>query len=230
MAFDKILIAGVISIFAGIDRTAMWQFMLSRPIVAAPLIGLLLGEPATGLLVGGLVELLWLGRLPVGAAIPPDDTQVAIGGTALAVIVGQHLQISGPAFTLLAVIIALPLGKVGQVFDRMARLRNGRLLEKVNAAVLEGRLEGIDRLHLMGIGHFALSSLATFTIIFVSGTVLLSWSAPVLLKPVEQSYRWLALLLPCVGAGSILGTVNVSRKVTLFTASFITVFLTLWLL
>jgi len=230
MAFDKFVIACLIAVFTGIDRTAMWQFMLSRPIVAAPLTGLLLGAPAMGLLVGGLVELLWLGRLPVGAAIPPDDTQVAVGGTALAILVGQYLGMEGPSFTILATIIALPLGKVGQLFERVARQRNGRLLDRVEASVAEGKVSGIERIHLWGVGHFALSSLMTFLVVFGAGTLLLLWLAPLLLGSVEHSYRWLELLFPCIGAGAILGTVNVARKTTLFAASFITVFLTLWLL
>jgi PTS system mannose-specific IIC component len=86
---SEYLFAGGISLLAGIDRTAAMQFMVSRPIVAAPVTGLVLGEPLVGLQVGVLIELLWLGRLPVGAAIPPDDTQIAVGGTALAIIMGH---------------------------------------------------------------------------------------------------------------------------------------------
>ena len=68
-------------VLTGLDRVALVQMMISRPLVAGPLTGLVLGKPLLGLEVGMLLELLWLGRLPVGAAIPPDDTQVSVGAT-----------------------------------------------------------------------------------------------------------------------------------------------------
>ncbi|MGD9019102.1 MAG: PTS sugar transporter subunit IIC, partial [Desulfuromonadales bacterium] len=82
------LLAGMVSMLTGLDRVAFVQFMISRPLVAGPLTGWVLGDPLTGLEVGMLLELLWLGRLPVGAAIPPDDTQVAVGATVLAASTG----------------------------------------------------------------------------------------------------------------------------------------------
>ncbi|MEZ4485509.1 MAG: PTS sugar transporter subunit IIC [Syntrophotaleaceae bacterium] len=89
-----------VAIICGLDRTAAGQFMLCRPIVAAPLTGWLLGEASIGLQVGAMLELLWLGRLPVGAAIPPDDSQVAVGCTFLAVI--SHAQTGLPPQALAA--------------------------------------------------------------------------------------------------------------------------------
>ncbi len=111
----------------GLDRVALVQAMISRPLVAAPLTGWLLGNPLIGLEIGMLLEMLWLGRLPVGAAIPPDDTQVAVGATVLAVSMGHFLNISGMPMVLLAVLIAIPLGKCGQVFDKLARHINDRI-------------------------------------------------------------------------------------------------------
>jgi len=230
MPIDKIILVCLVAIFAGIDRTAMWQFMLSRPIVAAPLTGVLLGDPEAGLLVGVLVELLWLGRLPVGAAIPPDDTQVAVAAVALTAILGPLQGYEGPALAILATIVMLPLGKVGQLFDRVARHGNGRLLTKAEEAVAEGRVDQIEGFHLRGLGNFALAALATFVVLFVSGTVLMDWLGPLVFPLIDQSITWWIVAFPCIGAGAIIGTINVTRKATLFTASFATVFLTLWLL
>ena len=208
----------------------MWQFMLSRPIVAAPLTGVLLGDAGTGLLVGTMVELLWLGRLPMGAAIPPDDTQVAVASTALAVIFGPLQGFEGPAFAILATTVTLPLGKVGQLFDKAARYGNGRLLNAAEEAVAAGRVDRIERHHLGGLANFALASLATFVVLFLSGAIVLAWVGPLLFPLIDLSVAWWIVAFPCIGAAAIMGTINVTRKVTLFVASFTTVFLTLWLL
>ncbi|BCR05481.1 hypothetical protein DESUT3_25500 [Desulfuromonas versatilis] len=224
------LIAGLVSVFVGLDRTAVLQVMVSRPIVAAPLTGLLLGEPAVGLQVGALVELLWLGRLPVGAAIPPDDTQVAVGATALAIVFQGPLGLTGLAPSVLCTLVALPLGRIGQAFDRWARTRNGELLKRALDSLDAGQLEAAEKSHLLGLSHFALASLATYLVIIGAGSaVLLLFGSP-LLQLVDPAKGWLWMVFPLVGTAVILGTINVSRSLTLFGASFTSAFLMLWLL
>ena len=127
MVIGDYFLAGLVAMLAGLDRVALIQIMISRPLVAGPLTGWVLGHPLIGMEVGVLLELLWLGRLPVGAAIPPDDTQVAVGATVLAISMGHLLNLNGMPLVILSVLIAIPLGKFGQVFDRLARHVNGRI-------------------------------------------------------------------------------------------------------
>jgi len=222
------LFAGGVAILAGLDRTAVMQFMVSRPIVAAPATGLVLGDPWVGLQVGILIELLWLGRLPVGAAIPPDDTQIAVTGTALAIIMGHWIGFAGLPLILLCLLVTLPLGKVGQLFDRLARKGNAMLLEKAENAVRGGRLSAVERWHLLGVVLFAAASLATYLVIMTAGTVVVLYLAPYLMPLVSEASPWIRLAFPLVGAAMIISTINVSRAVVLFCASFMAVFLLLW--
>ena len=108
MVIADYLLAGLVAMLTGLDRVALVQVMISRPLVAAPLTGLVLGNPLLGLEVGMLLELLWLGRLPVGAAIPPDDTQVAVGATVLVFSMGQMLNLVGMPMVILAFLVARP--------------------------------------------------------------------------------------------------------------------------
>jgi mannose PTS system EIIC component len=227
--FVDYLLAGAVAVGAGLDRTAAGQFMISRPIVAAPLLGWLLGAPLTGLQVGAMVELLWLGRLPVGAAIPPDDTQVAIGATVLAITLGSLPGHAHPSFAILCLLVAMPLGKAGQLFDRGARHWNDVLLRHAQVAVETGHPQTAERRHLQGLGHFAISSLATYALIVAAGSLLLHQLTDLFIEPVAGAAPWLALLFPLLGTAMLLGTANVSRSMTLFTASFATAFLMLWL-
>jgi mannose PTS system EIIC component len=229
VAVADYLLAGTVAVGAGLDRTAAGQFMISRPIVAAPLVGWLLGAPLTGLQVGAMVELLWLGRLPIGAAIPPDDTQVAIGATVLAITLGPLLHLDGVAFAVLCLLVALPLGKVGQLFDRVARQCNDGVFRRALRAVEDGQLQLAENYHLRGLGHFAISSLATFVLIIAGGSLLLHQFAEVFIEPVHAASPWLMLLFPLLGTAMLLGTANVSRAMTLFIASFATALLMLWL-
>lgn len=230
MAVADVLIGGALAIGLGLDRTAAFQFMVSRPIVAAPLTGWLIGDPIAGLQIGAMIELLWLGRLPVGAAVPPDDTQVAIGATVLAVSLHGIPGFSGLPFIILCTLVAIPLGKVGQFLDRAVRHWNGRIVQQAELALAEGRLKDVERSHLRGIIHFAISSLGTFSVIVGVGALLLGWLAPWLIASAADTANWLKLAFPLVGIAGILCTINVRRARTLFAASFSTALLMLWLL
>ena len=67
---EIILLAIVTFIFA-IDQFSLTEIMY-RPIVACPIIGMILGDVQTGLVIGGTYELMMIGNMPVGGAQPPN--------------------------------------------------------------------------------------------------------------------------------------------------------------
>jgi PTS system mannose-specific IIC component len=229
MVVGDYLLAGLVAMLTGLDRVALIQIMISRPLVAAPLTGWVLGNPLVGMEVGMLLELLWLGRLPVGAAIPPDDTQVAVGATVLALSVGHLLDFHGMPMVILAVLIAIPLGKFGQVFDRLARHANDRLALSGHDALMAGNTTGLERYHLFGLASFALASLATAVVIVLIGSFILYSVAPLLIGAVRETGLSLQYSLIMVGAASLLGTINVNRSTSLFCAAFTGTILVLWM-
>ncbi len=223
------LLAGLVAMLTGLDRVALVQIMISRPLVAATLTGWVLGSPLVGMEIGMLLELLWLGRLPVGAAIPPDDTQVAVGATVLALSVGPTLSLSGMPLVILSVLIAIPLGKFGQVFDRLARHVNDRLAVSGHTALMAGNTSGLERKHLLGLASFALASLATALVIVLVGSFVLYSVAPLLIGTVQEVGLSLQYSLIMVGAAVLLGTINVNRSASLFCAAFTGTMLVLWM-
>ena len=229
MVVGDYLLAGFVAMLTGLDRVALVQVMISRPLVAGPLTGWVLGSPLVGMEVGMLLELLWLGRLPVGAAIPPDDTQVTVGATVLALSVGPTLGLSGMPLVILSVLIAIPLGKFGQVFDRLARHVNDRLAVSGHTALMAGNTGGLERNHLFGLASFALASLATALVIILVGTFVLYSVAPLLIGTVQEVGLSLQYSLILVGAAVLLGTINVNRSASLFCAAFTGTMLVLWL-
>lgn len=228
MSYVDYLLVSFIAVGAGLDRVAFLQSMFSRPIVVAPLTGWVLGDPMVGLEIGVLLELLWLGRLPVGASIPPDDTQVAIGATVLSLSMDQLLGMSGMPVVILCVMTAIPLGKFGQLFDRLARHANGLVLKR-NKAFSSGSPRQLEHLHLLGLLHFSLAGLATFGVIVGLGMVLLYYFAPLVIGAVRDAGLSLQYSFTLVGAAALLGLINVSRGVSLFCAAFVGTLLVLWL-
>src|SRR5256885_1254135 len=65
----------------GLDVVSFPQAMISRPLVASTLAGVLIGQSASGLLVGVALELIALETLPFGASRYPEwGSAAAVGG------------------------------------------------------------------------------------------------------------------------------------------------------
>lgn len=220
--------AAVTSVLAGLDRTAVLQLMVSRPIVAAPLTGWLLGDGTTGLQIGALLELLWLGRIPVGASIPPDDTQVAIGSTCLAITQYPGGGIPAPAFAVLCLLVTLPFGRIGAYFDRLARRLNGTLWVRAERMLARENYGRLAWLHLQGVLHFGCASLLTFGVILAGGWVSLNILTPLLAGDLGSMLPWLRLGVPLIGISACLSTVNFRRAGWLYGASFLLAYALLW--
>jgi mannose/fructose/N-acetylgalactosamine-specific phosphotransferase system component IIC len=55
--------------------------MISRPIVAGPLMGVVLGDPVAGMTVGAVLEVFHIGILPIGAARYPEAGTATVAAT-----------------------------------------------------------------------------------------------------------------------------------------------------
>ena len=70
------------------------EFQTHRPLIACTVIGLILGDLKTGIMLGGTLELIALGWMNVGAAQSPDSALASII-SAILVIVGQQSIATG---------------------------------------------------------------------------------------------------------------------------------------
>jgi mannose/fructose/N-acetylgalactosamine-specific phosphotransferase system component IIC len=122
------LVLALVAGLAAVERKGFLQAMLSRPIALAPLAGWALGDLEAGLLVAAPLELLWLGAVNLGAALPVNEalgTAAIAGGTALA---GRALGAgASPEIAVLAVLICAPVALLGRKAERLVELWNERL-------------------------------------------------------------------------------------------------------
>ena len=106
-----------------VDGTSVGQFMVSRPLVAATLAGWVVGDPASGLVAGVVLELFHLAVLPVGAARFPEAGPAAVvAGSLYAAAQGV------PGALLMTVSFALAWEWVGGETLRVMRQINVRLV------------------------------------------------------------------------------------------------------
>ena len=124
---NETAIAVVLGALICLDRVVV-QFMISRPIVAGPMIGLALGDPYTGLTAGAFLELLWVDRIPVGPYVPPNDTFVAILTTAGAILAAPISGHPSRELIALAILVFAPAGFLGQKMEILLRKWNDGLV------------------------------------------------------------------------------------------------------
>jgi mannose/fructose/N-acetylgalactosamine-specific phosphotransferase system component IIC len=78
----EIIVVFLLGGLAALDLTEAFQSMWSQPLVSGPLIGWLLGDWQDGLLIGVLLQLLWLWYVPLGVAVFPDSAVAGVSGVA----------------------------------------------------------------------------------------------------------------------------------------------------
>ncbi len=81
----------LVTLYAGIiswERVTLYT-SISMPVVAGFIEGCILGDPTTGLIIGGTLELMSLGVGSYGGAITPDYPLAAMVATPLAIMTGE---------------------------------------------------------------------------------------------------------------------------------------------
>lgn len=105
-AFQAILL-GIIYFLGNSTLIAgpIGYYTVYRPMVAGFIVGLVLGDPVTGSIIGATINLMYIGFIAAGGALPGDPCLAGVLGTALAITSNIDAQA--------AVAIAVPLGLLG---------------------------------------------------------------------------------------------------------------------
>ncbi|MFB5208959.1 PTS sugar transporter subunit IIC [Enterococcus casseliflavus] len=127
--------------------------MLSRPIVVAPLAGMLMGDLQTGLIVGASLEAIFMGVVNIGISSTAEPSLAAGLATAFAVKMGGNVDAIIP--------IVFPLAVLGlQLMNMIFSFVCGPMAAKFFKFAKSGDQKGIINLHFfMWIVHYALYAL-----------------------------------------------------------------------
>jgi PTS system mannose-specific IIC component len=229
MAISMIMNVIIVSFVGGIlclDRVVL-QAMISRPIVTAPVIGLLLGDTYTGLIAGAFVELFWIDRLPMGGYIPPNETMAAILITAGVILSAQIIGDLPSGLITLAVLLFLPLGIVAQKLECRLNRKNQAMIQEAMRNAEQVDTEAIARKHLHTILRYYLISAGFILCFLPTGVAVLTWGYPRLAGFMVRGLDILYSTLPLLGCAVALHTITVRGAVPLFCAAFLTA--TVWI-
>lgn len=121
IALPDLLVLTALGALLTLEATAVGQFMLSRPLVAATLAGWLLGSTGEGFAIGALLELYLLVSFPVGGARFPE------GGLAAVVAAAVAIPLSAGSLAI-GVSVGLVWGQLGGISTTTMRGLHGRIV------------------------------------------------------------------------------------------------------
>ncbi|VWL85664.1 PTS mannose/fructose/sorbose/N-acetylgalactosamine transporter subunit IIC [Oceanivirga miroungae] len=133
--FIKALLIAIYAGIAGIEQFDGLQ-SLHRPVIAGLVIGLILGDVQTGLVVGGTIELAWAGLVPLAGAQPPNIVVGGVLGVTYAIIANVSPQEAlGTVF---------PLASLGTIIVILMFALYSGMMGYADKAAEEARPSGIS--------------------------------------------------------------------------------------
>ena len=204
-----------------LDRTHAFQFMVSRPMVTAPLIGLLAGNLPVGLLMGAMVELLWIHRIPLGTDITPDDTTLAVLVASVGALNFQEENAGKFAPWMFGFLLFLPAAYISPRVELMLRKFNNRLWHGAYEAIQRGRLEKVAVFHWAGAALAFLNSFISLFVWLVIGLHIIRVAYPLVPHSIRVALDITAWFMPAVGVASALSTAPKRRALVLFSLTFV---------
>lgn len=229
MIAEAVLAAGVGGLL-WLDRFQFGQFMLSRPLVTASLVGLSLGGLKSGVAVGILFETLWLRRPPIGGYSPPDTTLAAAAAAAVAVETQRGAALACAGGALLAFLLILPVCGLGRHLDMVLRRLLAAPADEADA-ILKANMKGTlckPFLRALLIG-FLLAFAALVPIIFLG--MVLAGEIEALLSPwIRTALDRAYFVAPLVGVADFSAGFETKWEVFLMVSGVVTVAATMSLL
>jgi mannose/fructose/N-acetylgalactosamine-specific phosphotransferase system component IIC len=146
--FITALLIGLIGALSQWESRMMGEIKLSQPIVTGLLVGIVLGDVKTGVIMGAQFQLLWMGISGVGATPMMDVGVGSILGTSFAILTGVGMEV--------ALTLALPVALLSQHLNIGVRTLINGFMPKADAYAAKGDMKGMARIHWFGASLFFL--------------------------------------------------------------------------
>ena len=197
------------------------QAMISRPIIIAPIIGLILNNPYAGLIIGAMIEMFWIDRIPIGIYIPPNDSLVAVLATSVAILAGQKLGSVSPELIAFSILLFIPFGILAKQIDIMIIKSNDILSDQALEDAKKSNIRGIEQktyLGLIKVLSFYIIYLLVLQAIFIPAVI---WVYPKLASTIIKMLTMIYYFLPLLGIAVALNTIKLRGAIPVFCAIFL---------
>lgn len=212
MSLSTVLIISFITGLAYLQRRALGDCQLERPLVLGPIIGLILGDYATGLQVGASLELVFMGAQAIGGSVPSN---VAIGsalGTTVAITSGTGLE--G------AMAIAVPVAVVASTFEMFAKTICAFTVHIADRYAADDNYKGIClMMHTGNFVHFLAYFIPTLLALYFGADYVTSLMSSIP-DNIMSGIQAVGNLLPALGFGLLLNNLSTRQFLPYFFIGF----------
>jgi mannose PTS system EIIC component len=220
--FTKIILISFCGSLLCLDRVFI-QAMISRPVVIAPLIGLVFNNLYAGLIIGALIELIWIDRLPLGTYIPPNDSIAAVLATSIAVIAGSRLGGTSTQLIALAVLLAIPCGALAKQMDVMIIHSNDSLSDKALEDAKDNNIAAIEKKNYLGLIRVFLSYAVFLFVAQMAFVPLVVWIYPKFNQTMLTALSFTYYFLPLLGIAVAINMLKLRNAIPVVCAVFLVV-------
>ena len=218
--FTEIILVASCGSLLCLDRVFI-QTMISRPVVIAPLIGLLLHNFYAGLVIGAFIELFWMDRLPIGTYVPPNDSLTSVLATSTAVLGGAKCGGALPELIALSILMAIPCGLLAKQMDVLIIKSNNILSDKALEDAKENNIGAIERKNYLGLVKvflFYFFFLLAIQAIFIP---IVNWGYPKLNMNLLKALSFTYYFLPLLGIAVAINMLKLRKAIPVFCAIFL---------
>lgn len=164
MLLQSILI-GLVAVFMVLDSRMLGRLNFERPLITCTIVGIILGDVHTGLLVGAQMEMITLGMMSVGAS----GVDMNIGS-----ITGCALVITSGATVETALTIAVPMTLLDQLLTAVADIIRIQFCHMCDNYVDKGKYNLARRVHIIygPIVYSVFKFIPVFTAVYLGNAVI----------------------------------------------------------
>lgn len=157
----QIILIFIVTFIVAIDQFSFLE-SLYQPIITGPVIGAILGDMQTGLVVGATYQLLTIGNMPVGGAQPPN---AVIGG-----IVAVIFAITSGLDPNAAAAAAIPFALLGQYGVTIIFTLMSPVMAKADQYAKDANPKGIERINYLAMALLGTIFGVIVVLFFIAGS------------------------------------------------------------
>ena len=173
------------------DGRVFGQCLTDSPLCVGVLVGLIMGDPAKGLVTGASLQLVFMGIVAIGGSTPPDSMVGSVVATVFALHSGLETEE--------VIALAMPIAILGQSLGILCRVINARFNAVIDKAALEGNTKKIDKSLWGGAWiFFALTAIPVFIGCYFGAPLVqkvVDWLPDIIVNGLARS----SSLLPALG-------------------------------
>ncbi len=199
---------GALSVPWVFGLTGGW-YTLSRPLVSGLVVGLILGDVKSGVIIGVAVQAVYIALVTPGGAMPADLNFVAYPAIALGILSGKSSEV--------AVTLAATIGILGTVIFNFMMILNSYWNNMADRAVEEGNIKGIKRANGLypQVTNFLMRFIPTFLAVYFGGQYIQDF-LEIIPKIIIDIMGVLGGMLPAVGIGILLKQIVSSNELLIY--------------